>query len=43
MTEKHFNDVTLLSIERKEAESLSFDHTIDRFAAVDKNKIITSR
>ena len=39
MTEKHFNDVTLLSIERKEAESLSFDDIIDRFAAVDKNRI----
>ena len=41
MTEQCLNNVALLSIERKEAEPLSFDNIIDRFAAADKNRRIT--
>ena len=41
MSEQRLNDVAILSIEKRLAESLSFDEIIDRFAAVDKNRRIS--
>ena len=40
MSEQRLNDVAVLSIEKRLAESLSFDEIIDRFAAIDKNRRI---
>ena len=40
MSEQRLNDIALLSIEKKEVESLLFYDIIDRFAAVDKNRRI---